>query len=392
MPAYADPAAVDAPGSAGSPHSRTRRPPRGSLKQLTVAVLGGRSAAGGPRRPGPPDLPAAARHASDSRAQPRGARNRRGASVVLPRLAAAGRDARRCSHRACERRQHGLAQHRTPARDAGRRRRSLRGAAAMGQRASATDPVSPLAARVDGEWRGACCRARCRWCCTCSPHMKRCDGLYANATRAYAGRVLDVSLTGVALRNVTWNRGVHPNVIAHFLIAEGVARRSSTPKAPWSQRPTRCRCRRRNSSIRSGRARRAVALPPCDRQSCAGPDEFNLRRCAPAALSTTATSTSCGAQPHAAADLVPRDEARVDEHDGGRRGRLDVGGGPARILVAMCSYAPVGRDRDRCQRAAAAAVASLPGLCWQSRSSQQCLVSAGTVGPGRHTLTPIRAG
>ena len=27
-----------------------------------------------------------------------------------------------------------------------------------------------------------------------------------------------------ALRNVTWNRGVHPNVIAHFVIAEGVAR------------------------------------------------------------------------------------------------------------------------------------------------------------------------
>ena len=69
---------------------------------------------------------------------------------------------------------------------------------------------------------------------------------------------------------------------------------------------------------------------------------------------------------------------------------FDVGEGPARVLVAMlCSYASVGvaQIETTASESGGGGSRRCLDLCWQSRSSQQCLVSAGTVGPGRHTLT-----
>ena len=214
----------------------------------------------------------------------------------------------------------------------------------FGQRASAADTVSPLSplASMERLLRRVLPRALPVVLYMCAPHMKRCDGLYANATRAYAGRVLDVSLTGAALRNVTWNRGVHPNVIAHFLIAEGVARALLDAEgALGRERPTPWPSAPPQFLDPNWERLNAVALPlvrlaaPARRARTSS----TLRRSEPAALSTTATlglmwrPTARSCRPRLIATK------HGDEHDRATVA-FGVGDGPARILVAMlCSYA-----------------------------------------------------
>ena len=404
MPAYADPAAVDALRTSWQPLIRALDDRLAAAsKQLTVAVLGGSISAGEEVHGGQVHLiyPRLLGHAKRIRVLNRAVR---GTGVAHPSfcldslLQGETPDVVLIEYAVNDGNMGWLSTEHlleTQADADGR----CEAPPQFGQRALAADPVSPLSplASMERLVRRVLPRALPVVLYMCSPHMKRCDGLYANATRAYAGRVLDVSLAAAgaaALRNVTWNRGVHPNVIAHFIIAEGVARALLDAEgAPWSREPN------------------ALPLPPpqfldpnwerldvpwrchsCGWQSCAqGPSEFNF-----APLRASGFVDDGYTRPHVAPNRTQLPTSFHATKHGwmsttvGDEVAFDVGGGPARILVAMlCSYASVGvaQIETAASESGGGGSRRCLDLCWQSRSSQQCLVSAGTVGPGRHTLT-----
>ena len=252
----------------------------------------------------------------------------------------------------------------------------------------APPPTRCRRSRRSRRWSGWCgaCRAL-PVLYMCAPHMKRCDGLYANATRVRRPRPRRLARwrRRAAQRHVESRRASECGRPLHHRRGRAGAPRRRARRGRGS--PAHAAATAAISRPELGEARRAVALPLYGWQSCARGSTNSICACAAAALSTTATPASCGAQPHAAATSFHATKHGWMSTTVGDEVAFDVGG-DANFGAMLCRTPGRRRaDRDRYQRERRRRPRRCLDLCWQSRSSQQCLVSAGTVGPGRHTLT-----